>query len=331
SSSVGGLDSERLREVGVCRFMPKPVIASELMDAMLHEFGISLAAETPESAGLPVLAPRRILLAEDNPVNQKVVLGFLNRWGQEVVVAANGREAVEISAREPLDLVLMDVQMPELDGYQATRQIRSREQISGGHLQIVAMTAEAMKGDRERCLAAGMDDYLSKPIDSAALYQVIAARPARALGGGDSGSCASGGEAAQPHAGQPDEAPTSGNGAGPARIIDWQEALEFAGGDGALLGEIVDAAKTETPRVLADLQRAVAQGDVELARRSAHTLKSTANYLGSKSLADVAQRVELMIRDGGLACAAEQIALLESEASRFLAALAQAPGLAAAP
>jgi FOG: CheY-like receiver len=224
----------------------------------------------------------------------------------------------------------MDVQMPELDGYRATGQIRAREQVSGGHLQIVAMTAEAMKGDRERCLAAGMDDYLSKPIDSAALYRVIAAQPARALAGYEADG--GGDQPAKAGASQADETATSrGDGAAQAGMIDWPMALEFAGGDAALLGEIVDAARTETPRVLADLQRAVAEGDVDLARRSAHTLKSTANYLGSKSLAEVALRVELMTRDGGLACAAEQIAILERQAARFLSELEHAPGLASAP
>jgi CheY-like chemotaxis protein/HPt (histidine-containing phosphotransfer) domain-containing protein len=322
SSSVGGLDSERLRAVGIARFMPKPVIASELMDAMLHEFGLSLPPATPEPAELPALPSHRILLVEDNPVNQKVVLGFLSRWGQETVVAHNGREAVELSASESFDLVLMDVQMPELDGYQATGEIRARERRTGGHLAIIAMTAEAMKGDRERCLAAGMDDYLSKPIDTAALYQAIAARPARVL-------AASGGGVRETERDRDGKTSSGGNGAPLEGVIDWQTALAFAGGDPALLVEIVAAAKTETPGVLADLRRGVAGGDVDLARRSAHTLKSTANYLGDKALADVALRVELLARDGGLSCATEQIAALEREGARFLAALERVPALAA--
>ncbi len=326
SSSVGGLDSERLRAMGITRFMPKPVIASELMNAMLNEFGVPLAAATPEPAALPMLAPRRILLAEDNPVNQKVVLGFLGRWEQEVVVAQNGQEAVEISAREPFDLVLMDVQMPVLDGYQATAQIRARERTAGGHLPIIAMTAEAMKGDRERCLAAGMDDYLSKPIDTAALYRALAARPARVLA-----ACA---EVASPSGKATDESagclPPGTVGGGKDRaieepIIDWQLALSFAGDDPALMAEIVSAAKSETPRLLADLRQAAASGDADVVRSSAHTLKSTANYLGAKHMADVALRVELLARDGGLACAADQIAELDRSATRFLEALAHAP------
>jgi CheY-like chemotaxis protein len=208
-----------------------------------------------------MLAPRRILLAEDNPVTQKVVLGFLGRWGQEVVVAHNGREAVEISAREPFDLVLMDVQMPVLDGYQATAAIRARERTAGGHLPIIAMTAEAMKGDRERCLEAGMDDYLTKPIDTAALYRALAARPARVLDTCAGVASPSGKATNESPESSPSEMLHRGTAAdGKDRviqepIIDWQLALSFAGDDPALMAEIVSAAKSETPRLLADLRR----------------------------------------------------------------------------
>ena len=323
SSSVGGLDSERLRQVGINRFMPKPVIASELLAAMLDEFGIALPAATPEPVGLPRLAPRKILLAEDNPVNQKVVLGFLARWEQVAVVASNGRAAVEAALREPFDLVLMDVQMPELDGYQATAQIRASERGSGRHLPIVAMTAEAMKGDRERCLEAGMDDYLSKPIDTAALYRVIAACPARELGSERAGP---GAEVDEGESGSG----KNGNGAA-AGVIDWDKAREFAGGDESLLREIVEAAKLETPRLLAELRQGLSAGDAALVRRSAHTIKSSATYLGSSRLADLALRVELLARDGPIGEFPGEVTALEQAAADFLAALDDRNVLAAAP
>jgi CheY-like chemotaxis protein len=115
----------------------------------------------------------RILLAEDNPVNQKVAMAMLRRRGYDVTLAETGRDAVDLVGRERFDLVLMDVQMPEMDGFAATAAIREAEARSGGHLTIIAMTAHSMAGDRERCLAAGMDAYLSKPIRSADLYALL--------------------------------------------------------------------------------------------------------------------------------------------------------------
>jgi CheY-like chemotaxis protein len=117
----------------------------------------------------------RVLLAEDNPVNQRLAVRLLEKRGHRVVVAGDGREALDaMSATEPFDLVLMDVQMPEIDGLEATAQIREREHGTGRHVPIIAMTAHAMKGDRERCLQAGMDGYLAKPIQPQELFETIA-------------------------------------------------------------------------------------------------------------------------------------------------------------
>jgi CheY-like chemotaxis protein len=116
----------------------------------------------------------RILLAEDNAVNQKLAVRLLEKAGHRVTVAFNGLEAIAAVDRDPYDVVFMDVQMPEMDGWEATRRIREREQHSGRHLTIVAMTAHAMKGDRERCLDAGMDDYIAKPLRMEELLRVLA-------------------------------------------------------------------------------------------------------------------------------------------------------------
>jgi two-component system sensor histidine kinase/response regulator len=116
---------------------------------------------------------RRILVAEDNPVNQRLAVGLLEKQGHSVALASNGRAALEAIAREQFDLVFMDVQMPEMDGFEATAAIRGKENAGGMRLQIIAMTAHAMKGDMERCLAAGMDGYVSKPIQVEALTQAI--------------------------------------------------------------------------------------------------------------------------------------------------------------
>ena len=115
----------------------------------------------------------RVLLAEDNPVNQKLAARMLEKRGHRVSIASNGREAVAKAKEGAFDVVFMDIQMPEMDGLQATAAIRAREELTGGHLPIVAMTAHAMTGDRERCLAAGMDGYVSKPIQRAELFAVL--------------------------------------------------------------------------------------------------------------------------------------------------------------
>jgi CheY-like chemotaxis protein len=138
-------------------------------------------AAEPAAEGLPddpcAGASRRILLAEDNPINQVVAMRMVEKRGHRVTVAANGREAVVAVGREPFDLVLMDVQMPEMDGFEATARIREAEEGTGRHLPIFAMTAHAMKGDAERCRAAGMDGYLPKPIRPADLYALIESCP----------------------------------------------------------------------------------------------------------------------------------------------------------
>jgi CheY-like chemotaxis protein len=114
-----------------------------------------------------------VLVAEDNIVNQRVAAGLLTRRGHRVTVVASGREALVALQRDAFDLILMDVQMPDMDGFEATAAIRARERETGGHIRIVAMTAHAMTGDRDRCLAAGMDDYLSKPIDQRSLFDAV--------------------------------------------------------------------------------------------------------------------------------------------------------------
>ncbi len=129
------------------------------------------AADAPGQEPFRTLS---ILLAEDSVVNQKLAIGLLEKQGHQVTVANHGQEAIDATAREDYDLVLMDVQMPDIDGFKATEVIRLREQQTGGHVPIIAMTAHAMKGDRERCLEAGMDEYISKPIRVPTLLEKLA-------------------------------------------------------------------------------------------------------------------------------------------------------------
>jgi signal transduction histidine kinase/CheY-like chemotaxis protein len=177
-------DVARSREIGVAGYLVKPIAQAELRDAIttaLHGSaalaGASTGADAQPGAAPPV-APRvsaRLLLAEDNAVNQVLALRLLEKLGHRVVVVANGADAVEAWRSEPFDAILMDVQMPEMSGFEATSRIREAEAVSGGHTPIIAMTAHAMKGDRERCLQAGMDDYLSKPIKASDLDAAVAA------------------------------------------------------------------------------------------------------------------------------------------------------------
>jgi CheY-like chemotaxis protein len=195
SSADQAGDASRCRELGVACYLRKPIAQSELFDAILTAMGAepfeesesphgstnSPRAGSTGSTGLAEaaiepgrgLASLRILLAEDNEVNQRLAVKILQKHGHTVVVAGDGRQALGVLESQTIDLVLMDVQMPEMDGFAATAAIRQREEASGTHLPIVALTAHAMKGDRERCLAAGMDAYVSKPLRAEELINVI--------------------------------------------------------------------------------------------------------------------------------------------------------------
>ncbi len=169
-------DADRCRETGIRRYLVKPIFANELQQAILGELRGRMgqtgpAARVPEGDRPgPVL---RILLAEDNVVNQKVAARVLERRGHRVTLAGDGAETVNLFGREKFDLILMDIQMPAMDGYEATAAIRQAERQTGAHIPIVALTAHAMTGDEERCLAAGMDDYISKPIHMDELLQKV--------------------------------------------------------------------------------------------------------------------------------------------------------------
>lgn len=165
--------------------MSKPVIASELLDEILNQFsqpGVIEAKSVAKVITSSSVQPRRVLLAEDNEINRRVAIGLLRSRGHQVVVVMNGLEAVNLSAEKKFDVILMDMQMPVMDGYEATRVIRQREQQTGGHIPIVAMTAEALKGDREICLEVGMDDYVSKPVAPLAMYRAVEQFAALSLG-----------------------------------------------------------------------------------------------------------------------------------------------------
>jgi CheY-like chemotaxis protein len=170
-------DAARCRQLGITGYLSKPIKQSELLEAISAALGTSPQTESllPVKRHALRESQRRlnILLAEDNSVNQRLMVRLLEKHGHHVVVAGNGREALAALERESFDLVLMDVQMPEMDGFEATAAIRQREQATGTHIPILAMTAHAMAGDRERCLEAGMDGYVCKPVQIQALLAAI--------------------------------------------------------------------------------------------------------------------------------------------------------------
>jgi CheY-like chemotaxis protein len=183
SSSSGRIDdAQRCRELGIAACLTKPVRESGLLAAILTALQVTPMHE-PAAPAVPVVPPPasrlRVLLAEDNPVNQRLAVRLLEKQGHAVVIVGDGRQALAALEADTFDVVLMDVQMPEMDGVAATTALRQREQASGAHIPVLAMTAYAMKGDRERCLEAGMDGYLSKPIQPSELWQALAEIAAR--------------------------------------------------------------------------------------------------------------------------------------------------------
>ncbi|MBI2826356.1 MAG: PAS domain S-box protein [Planctomycetia bacterium] len=306
-------DIVRCQELGISAYLMKPVKQSELFDAVAAAVGLATidqAAEAvPEQAGLDATGGLRILLAEDSMVNQKLAVGLLERRGHSVFIANNGREALAALATQPFDLVLMDVQMPEMDGLDATRALRTREVATGNRrMPVIAMTAHAMKGDRERCLSAGMDSYISKPVRARDLFETIT-QVVGAMRAAET-PCA------------PPVAPVAdGN------RVDWSVAMDTVGGDRQLLQDIVSAFQEEAPRLLADLRRAVDAGDADGLRRAAHTLKGSLRYFGVSGLYDRAFELEARGRQGRLAGAAVEVDPFAREVEQLLTQLARPAGV----
>jgi PAS domain S-box-containing protein len=293
-SSAGQLLGDSLgRELGIFRCMMKPVKQSDLRSALAQAVGAQpkLKPASPTANSAAPQGPLRILLAEDGLVNQMVAIGLLERNGHQVTVANNGQEALVKLAEQSFDLVLMDLQMPELDGLEATAEIRRREQATGAHTPIVAMTAHAMKGDRELCLAAGMDGYVAKPIDASELDQAIEMYGRRSP--------------ARPKQ-QQAVAPDSPQ---PTAVVDWNAALKLAQGRQDLLHELVAAFLEECPQLMAMMRAAVAVGDAKQLRRGAHTLRSSAAVLGAERIIASATDLEVL---GQSECSAEAISALEA-------------------
>ncbi|HYL68737.1 MAG TPA: ATP-binding protein [Candidatus Limnocylindria bacterium] len=245
-----------------------------------------------------VRRPLRVLVAEDNPVNQELVLQLLTRRGHTVIVAENGREAIASLERHSFDLVLMDVQMPEMGGLEATQAIREKEKSTGGHIPIFAMTAHAMQGDRERCLAAGMDGYLAKPIEPKAFVETIEleATPVPPTVG-------------------------SGEGAKAAEAFDGSGLLARFSGNRKLLRTLVETFRNDCPRMMARIRSALGSRDMKALADAAHGLKGSVGNFGPSAAQETARKIETTARQGKLEGAWEIYATLEDDIARLLPVL----------
>lgn len=231
-----------------------------------------------------------ILLVEDNLVNQKLARALLEKEGHRVFIANHGGEALDWIERREFDVVLMDIQMPEMDGFTATRRIREREQTLGRRTPIIGVTAHAMSGDRQRCLDAGMDDYVTKPIRMPQLRSALEqSQESRAVA-----------ELREPAQDVSQVA------------VDWQAALETVGGDTKLLGELIDLFELDSQKLLNELVAAVREGDGSEANRTAHSLKGALTHLGCRDAAEVAWEIEQRAGQDRLTGLEVRVAALET-------------------
>jgi CheY-like chemotaxis protein len=287
--------------------LTKPIKPSDLLAALRRGVGSMKERPAPEPAichppsaipsppspKVPACRPLRLLVAEDSPVNQQLLLGLLARQGHGAALTTNGREALAALDREPFDAVLLDVQMPEMDGLEVARRIRAAEAGTGRRLPLIALTAHAMKGDRERCLAAGMDHYLSKPIAAAELYRLLAA-----VGSADT------------------SAGKDAGGTSPV-VLDRDAALSHVGGDEALLAQLAGICVAEVPGWLRQAHAALAAGDAPELQRVAHTVKGAVGTFGAAEAVAAALRLESLARAADLEAGPAALADLEHALERL--------------
>lgn len=280
-------DISRCRALGIAGYITKPVKQSELFDEIVTVIGIPLAEpqkqEGPADDGGEHVRPLHILLAEDNTFNQILATKILAKLGHRVTVVDNGRAAVEAAKSSHFDLIAMDVQMPELDGLQASREIREWEHATGQHVPIIAMTAHAMTGDRERCLAAGMDGYVSKPIRTEELASAI-----KEVLVNDAEKC----------------------------TVDLSSLLVNLDGDHELLRKLIETFLAENPEQMTKIRSAIDRRDAEGLRLAAHSLKGSVGYFGAIRAFELAQKLEISGREADFVTAPGLLIGLETELAR---------------
>ena len=302
-------DTERCRALGITSYLFKPIRKAELLSAILAVVGQNHTIPEPLTPTPPKPTAQskvlHILLAEDNRVNQMVASRILEKMGHTITVANNGAEALALLAAHSFDLVLMDIQMPQMDGLSATKTLRQQETTTRFHLPVVAMTAHAMKGDRERCLEAGMDGYVSKPINGRDLELAIA--KAMNLTSSDIGWINT-------------KVRQEAQSAKPV-TLDFKQMLEQLGGDEKLLQEVIEIFVDQTPIHMETLRRALAQGDAESVEKTAHSIKGELGYLGISEVTQKARVLEELGRKHDLEQAAQVFLSFELEISDIVSAM----------
>ncbi|MEZ6047065.1 MAG: response regulator [Planctomycetaceae bacterium] len=309
-------DRERCKTFKVAAYLIKPVKQSELFDTVISTIGGTslLEEEHPVSPYGRIANGLNILLAEDSIANQKLALGLLEKRGHQVTVVNNGKQAVMAVHKQNFDVILMDVQMPEMDGFEATQEIRNLEAGSNRHTPIVAMTAHAMKGDRQRCLDQGMDGYLAKPIRSRQVYETI-----EFLAAANKGTQKT--QLPSDSVETPAEPPSALNAflqnATDEEKHCIQSALEAVDHDDELLRDFVSAVLVESPEVLQKAEEALAETQWDHLKRYAHTLRGTLRTLGMEETCELAAAVEHAAEQHQSETAAEELRKLKPEVERI--------------
>ena len=298
----------RAKKIGVAAALVKPIKQSELWDAIvtiLHAGGYG--RRRPSLRGHTHRQTRhrlRILVAEDNPVNQELAVHLLESRGHAVSVAENGRQALSMTEKHKFDLVLMDVQMPEMGGLEATQAIREREKESKTHIPIIAMTAHAMRGDREKCLAAGMDAYVAKPLDPKGFLQTVEDVARHGVSTSD----------------RPEQPPPG------TSELDGTALLQRFNGNRKLLRSLVRIFRADCPKMMVRIRKAITSHDAGALADAAHALKGSVGNFGPTAAFEKARQIELSAREGVLDGSWKMYAALEDEITTLLPALQAAAG-----
>jgi two-component system sensor histidine kinase/response regulator len=318
SSSGQGGDADRCKEIGISGYLSKPIKQSDLLDAIMMTMGLRSEEAPTVITRHKVYEAREsfnILLAEDNLINQTLAIKLLETRGHRVALASNGKEAVEAFKNGDFDLILMDIQMPEMDGFEATMEIKKIEdrrqksevrsqakqtpianrQSSIHSIPIIAMTAHAMTGDREKCIDAGMDDYVSKPIKPEGLYSVID-KVARK---------------SQSEKEQKRTQPSQGSKTYSPKTFDLSGTMETVLGNEDLFREIAGIFIETCPDYIARIKKGIAGNDAGILEREAHSLKGAVGNFGAKEAYEAAHRLEKLGNDGEMARTEEGLSNLE--------------------